>query len=127
MLSDFIHKPAAKLYDLCGSRVGFYILIEEVEGCLFVVASHQIRIHHAKETVFYLRCRSRPIIEQSLGVRFGPYRLCYDGIESDLTESNLDDDTGIWANVDDFQWLRAVQSPNWSILPESQRIDTVEI
>ncbi|PWA34132.1 CARP motif-containing protein [Artemisia annua] len=103
------------------------ILIEEVEGCLFVLASHQIRIHHAKGTDFYLRCRSRPIIEQSSGVRFAPYCLCYDGIENDLKESNLYDDTGSWANVDDFQWLRAVQSPNWSILPESQRIDTVRI
>ncbi|KAK1412822.1 hypothetical protein QVD17_34354 [Tagetes erecta] len=103
------------------------ILIEEVEGCLFVVASHQIRIHHAKESDFYLRCRSRPIIEQSFGVRFAPYCLSYDGIESDLKVSNLDDDTGSWANVDDFQWLRAVQSPNWSILPESQRIDTLII
>lgn len=103
------------------------ILIEEVEGCLFVVASHQIRIHHAKTSDFYLRCRSRPIIEQSFGVRFAPYCLFYSGIECDLKDSNLDDDTGNWANVDDFQWLRAVQSPNWSILPESQRIDTVKI
>ncbi|KAK9057767.1 hypothetical protein SSX86_022605 [Deinandra increscens subsp. villosa] len=103
------------------------ILIEQVEGCLFVVASHQIRIHHAKESDFYLRCRSRPIIEQSFGVRFAPYCLCYDGIESDLKESNLDDDTGSWANVDDFQWLRAVQSPNWSVLQERERIDTVKI
>ncbi|KAL8249622.1 hypothetical protein R6Q59_006490 [Mikania micrantha] len=108
------------------------ILIEQVEGCLFVVASHQIRIHDAKESDFYLRRRSRPIIEQSFGVRFAPYCLCYDGIESDLKESNLDlddddDDVRSWENVDDFQWLRAVQSPNWSILPESQRIDTVQI
>ncbi|KAK9058834.1 hypothetical protein SSX86_023677 [Deinandra increscens subsp. villosa] len=103
------------------------ILIEEVEGCLFVVASHQIRIHHAKESDFYLRCRSRPIIEHSFGVRFAPYCLCYDGMESDLKESNLDDDTGSWANVDDFQWLRNVQSPNWSVLQERERIDTVKI
>lgn len=103
------------------------ILIEEVEGCLFVVASHQIRIHHAKRSDFYVRCRSRPIIEQSVGVRFAPYCLCYDGIESDLKESNLYDDTGNWANVDDFQWLRAVQSPNWSILPENEHIHTLKI
>ncbi|KVI04301.1 tubulin-folding cofactor C [Cynara cardunculus var. scolymus] len=103
------------------------ILIEEVEGCLFVVASHQIRIHHAKQSDFYLRCRSRPIIEQSVGVRFAPYCLSYDGIESDLKESNLYDDAGNWANVDDFQWLRAVQSPNWSILPENEHIDSVKI
>nr|XP_043638822.1 tubulin-folding cofactor C [Erigeron canadensis]XP_043638831.1 tubulin-folding cofactor C [Erigeron canadensis] len=103
------------------------ILVEEVEGCLFVMASHQIRIHHAKMSDFYLQCRSRPIIEHSSGVRFGPYCLCYDGIESDLKEVNLYDDTGSWANVDDFQWLRAVQSPNWSILPKSQHIDMVKI
>lgn len=103
------------------------ILIEEAEGCLFVLASHQIRVHEAKLTDFYLQCRSRPIIERSCGVRFGPYRLCYDGIETDLKESNLYEDTGNWANVDDFQWLRAIQSPNWSILPESQRIDMVKI
>ncbi|KAL4573189.1 hypothetical protein LXL04_019987 [Taraxacum kok-saghyz] len=103
------------------------ILIEEVEGCLFVLASHQIRVHDAKGTDFYLQCRSRPIIERSCGVRFGPYRLSYDGIETDLKESNLYEDTGNWANVDDFQWLRALQSPNWSILPETQRIETVII
>ncbi|KAJ0810240.1 putative cyclase-associated protein CAP/septum formation inhibitor MinC [Helianthus annuus] len=64
------------------------ILIEEVEGCLFVAASHQIRIHDAKESDFYLRCRSRPIIERSSGIRFAPYRLCYgNGIRMVITET----------------------------------------
>lgn len=103
------------------------VLIEEVEGCVFVMASHQIRIHHAKGTDFYLRARSRPIIEDCSGVRFAPYCLCYDGIEEDLKKSNLNEETGNWANVDDFRWLRAVQSPNWSVLPESDRIGTVNI
>lgn len=103
------------------------VLIEEVEGCVFVLASHQIRIHHTKGSDFYLRVRSRPIIEDCIGVRFAPYCLGYDGIERDLKESNLDEETGNWANVDDFRWLKAVQSPNWSILPESERIDRVTI
>ncbi|KAL8109119.1 tubulin-folding cofactor C [Apium graveolens] len=103
------------------------VLIEEVEGCVFVMASHQIRIHHARGTDFYLRVRSRPIIEYCSGVRFAPYCLGYIEIDSDLKKSNLDEETGNWANVDDFKWLRAVQSPNWSILPESDRIATVNI
>ncbi|KAM7513610.1 hypothetical protein LguiA_003193 [Lonicera macranthoides] len=103
------------------------ILIEEVEGCVFVLASHQIRIHHAKGSDFYLRVRSRPIVEDSSGVRFAPYCLSYDGIEKDLKELNLDVETGNWANVDDFRWLRAVQSPNWSILPENERIHEINI
>lgn len=103
------------------------IFIEEVEGCVFVLASHQIRIHHAKGSDFYLRVRSRPIIEESNGVRFAPYCLSYQGIQEDLKDSGLDEETGNWANVDDFQWLRAVQSPNWSTLPENERIGTVNV
>ncbi|KAK6923396.1 Tubulin binding cofactor C-like domain [Dillenia turbinata] len=103
------------------------ILIEEVENCLFVLASHQIRIHHAKGTDFYLRVRSRPIIEDSNGVRFAPYCLSYDGVEKELKDSSLDEETGNWANVDDFKWLRAMQSPNWCILPESERVGAIVI
>jgi hypothetical protein len=103
------------------------ILMEEVEGCVFVLASHQIRVHHAKKSDFYLRVRSRPIIEDCAEVRFAPYCLSYDGIDKDLKESNLDMETGNWENVDDFKWLRAVQSPNWSILPENDRIDAVKL
>ncbi|KAK9111021.1 hypothetical protein Scep_018540 [Stephania cephalantha] len=103
------------------------ILIEEVEGCLFMLASHQIRIHHARESDLYLRVRSRPIIEDSNGVRFAPYRLCYEGIERDLKDSGLDEETGNWENVDDFRWLRAVQSPNWSVLPEEERVPMVNV
>ncbi|XP_052210882.1 tubulin-folding cofactor C [Diospyros lotus] len=103
------------------------VLIEEVEGCMLVLASHQIRIHHAKGSDFYLRVRSRPIIEDCSAVRFAPYCLSYDGIEKDLKESNLDEETGNWANVDDFRWLKAVQSPNWSVLPENERIDRITI
>jgi hypothetical protein len=36
------------------------------------------------------------------------------------------DETGEWENVDDFRWLRAVQSPNWSILPPSERVSVNE-
>ncbi|KAK6118385.1 hypothetical protein DH2020_047802 [Rehmannia glutinosa] len=103
------------------------VLIEGAEGCVFVLASHQIRIHNAKNCDFYLRVRSRPIIEDSNGVRFAPYCLSYQGIEKDLTEANLGEETGNWMNVDDFRWLRAVQSPNWSVLPENERIGMVDV
>ncbi|KAJ6809380.1 tubulin-folding cofactor C [Iris pallida] len=104
----------------CGPVLGS-ILIEEVTGCLFMLASHQIRIHGAKESDFYLRVRSRPIIEDSRGVRFAPYGFSYEGIEEELAGSGLGEETGNWANVDDFKWLRAVQSPNWCVIPEEER------
>ncbi|KAL2935675.1 Tubulin-folding cofactor C [Bienertia sinuspersici] len=116
----FIHKlKNCKVY--AGPALGS-VLIDDVEGCVFVLASHQIRIHNARQCDFYLRVRSHPIIEDSSKVRFAPYCLQYDGIEDDLRESRLDEENGSWANVDDFKWLRAVQSPNWSVLPENERI-----
>ncbi|KAL0911969.1 hypothetical protein M5K25_017909 [Dendrobium thyrsiflorum] len=96
------------------------ILIEDVNNCLFMLASHQIRIHQAKECDFYLRVRSRPIIEDCSGLRFAPYRLLYEGIDKDLSDSGLAEETRNWANVDDFLWLRAVQSPNWCLIPEEE-------
>lgn len=60
------------------------VLIEKVEGFVFVLASHQIRIHNAKRCDFYLRARSRPIIEDSSGVRFALYCLRCNGIEKDI-------------------------------------------
>jgi hypothetical protein len=103
------------------------VLIEDVERCTFVMAAHQIRIHKARATDFYLRVRSRPIIEDCSGVRFAPHALKYVGIEEDLRDSGLEEDTGNWANVDDFKWLRAVQSPNWCLVPEEERLPTLDI
>lgn len=103
------------------------VLIEEAEGCVFMLASHQIRIHHAERCDFYLRVRSRPIIEDCNRVRFAPYSLRYDGIEKHLEDANLNEETSNWVNVDDFKWLRAVQSPNWSVLPENERLEMVDI
>ncbi|WCJ31891.1 C-CAP/cofactor C-like domain-containing protein [Euphorbia peplus] len=110
----------------CGPVIGS-ILIEEVEKCVFVLASHQIRIHYAHGCDFYLRVRSRPIIEDCGGVRFAPYCLKYEGIEEDMRAAGLAEETGNWSIVDDFKWLRAVQSPNWCLLETSERVGVVEI
>uniref|UniRef100_A0A0D9VH35 C-CAP/cofactor C-like domain-containing protein n=1 Tax=Leersia perrieri TaxID=77586 RepID=A0A0D9VH35_9ORYZ len=103
------------------------VLIEDVERCTFVMAAHQIRIHEARATDFYLRVRSRPIIEDCSGVRFAPHALRYEGIEEDLRDAGLEEETGNWANVDDFKWLRAVQSPNWCLVPEEERLQIIDI
>jgi hypothetical protein len=71
--------------------------------------------------------RSRPIIEDCSGVRFAPYVLNYEGIEEDLKDSGLEEETGNWANVDDFKWLKAMQSPNWCLVPEEEWFQTVNI
>jgi hypothetical protein len=101
-------------------------LIEEVENCVLMLASHQIRIHQTKRTDLYLRVRSRPIVEYTREVRVAPYAFTYEGIKEDLIEASLQEETGLWQSVDDFRWLRAIPSPNWSILPEVDRLPLVD-
>ncbi|XP_078444695.1 C-CAP/cofactor C-like domain-containing protein [Wolffia australiana] len=103
------------------------VLIDGVEGCVLMLASHQVRIHRSIGTDFYLRVRSRPIVEECRGVRFAPFGLRYDGIEEEMRDCGLAEETGNWAMVDDFCWLRAAQSPNWCVLPEEERCGSVDI
>jgi tubulin-specific chaperone C len=36
--------------------------------------------------------------------------------------TNEEADKNQWDQVDDFKWLKADHSPNWSLLPEQDRI-----
>ncbi|KAF4637934.1 hypothetical protein G7Y89_g164 [Cudoniella acicularis] len=83
---------------------------------IIVVASRQVRMHDCKNVDVYLHCASRPIIEDCSNVRFAPIPECY---KSDSVESIQNR----WDQVDDFKWLKAEHSPNWSVLPEEQRLD----
>lgn len=66
------------------------VLIEGAE--VFVLASHHIRIHNAKNCDFYLRVRSRPKIE----IRIASYCLRYQGKEEDHAGANLGEETENW-------------------------------
>ena len=56
---------------LCG-RVRGPVHITGVEGSTLVIDSRQVRMHECKDCVVYLRCSSRPIIEDCKGIRFAP-------------------------------------------------------
>jgi hypothetical protein len=96
------------------------VLIEEVQGSLFMLASHQIRIHSTTATDFYLRVRSRPIVEYTKGIRFAPYAFHYFGIEKDLQAANLMEETGRYF-LCDFTIL--LQAPVlWFIISSSLQV-----
>jgi hypothetical protein len=89
--------------------------ITGVENSIITVVSRQVRMHHCKDVDIYLLCSSRPIIEDCSNVRFAPIPTCYMP-SSDIPKENH------WDQVDDFKWLKSEHSPNWSILPESERL-----
>lgn len=90
----------------------------------------QVRIHSSSDTDFYLHIRSRPIIEHSQQLRFAPMAPAtllalqqaggaVDASAGDGTSSSEDD---TWRQVEDFGWVKATQSPNWSVVaPEARQ------
>ncbi|KAL6225090.1 hypothetical protein ACLB2K_003942 [Fragaria x ananassa] len=70
--------------------------------------------------------RNRRVYDFGPGFMRGEADGIYSGIEEELRETSLDEETENWGNVDDFLWLRAVQSPNWSVLPEIERVGLID-
>ncbi|KAL8185336.1 UNVERIFIED_CONTAM: hypothetical protein K2H54_047367 [Gekko kuhli] len=107
---------------LCGP-VSTSALVEDCSGCLLALACQQLRTHHVTQTSFYVRVTSRAMLEDCSGVRFAPYTWSYVGIEADFETSGLDRSRDNWSQVDDFNWLARDQpSPNWSVIPEEERV-----
>lgn len=89
--------------------------VTSVRDSVVMVAARQVRVHECERTTFYLHCGSRPIIEDCKSVRFAKAPGCY------LTDKQKAE-TNMYDQVDDFKWLKATPSPNWSVLPDEQAI-----
>ena len=107
--------------------------ISNVRNSTLIISSRQLRLHECKNCVIYLRCSSRPIIEDCTGIKFAPIPpACVDHLSSRLVINYCATDlmfqdpiihecshpatANLWDQVDDFKWLRGEQSPNWSVL-----------
>lgn len=105
----------------CGPVPGS-IFVDNCEKCIFIIACQQLRVHHTQNSQFYLHVTSRAIIEDTSAVLFAPYNWNYARKEMDFKESGLNESINNWDDVDDFNWLASDKhSPNWDVLPESQR------
>ncbi|XP_037010588.2 tubulin-specific chaperone C [Artibeus jamaicensis] len=107
---------------LCGP-VTTSVFLDECSECVLAVACQQLRVHTTRDTRIFLQVTSRAIVEDCNGIQFAPYTWNYPGIDKDFEGSGLDRSKNNWNDVDDFNWLaRDVPSPNWSILPEEERM-----
>ncbi|KAK4036589.1 tubulin-specific chaperone C isoform X1 [Daphnia magna] len=111
---------------IVGGPVQTSVFLEDCFRSTFVIGCQQMRIHKTKECDFYLHIGSRIIIEDCHACRFAPYdRILnreYLGKEEEFNQAKLELAVNHWNSIDDFNWLSTEQSPNWSILPENERI-----
>nr|XP_023676242.1 tubulin-specific chaperone C [Paramormyrops kingsleyae] len=106
---------------LCGPVSGS-VFVDDCSGCTLAVPCQQLRTHNTGDTRIYLHVTSRAIIEDCTGVSFAPFSWTYPALDADFEASGLDKCRNNWSQVDDFNWLAAdTPSPNWTLIPESER------
>ena len=95
--------------------------IKNCQGCHFVLACQQVRIHDCENVNFYLHVTGSAIIEGCRNLCFAPYTLDYENKISDFERSGLNPSINRWDKVEDFNWLNeSEQSPNFKNLQESE-------
>ncbi|KAH9905913.1 tubulin binding cofactor C [Xylariomycetidae sp. FL2044] len=100
---------------IIAGQVNGPVHITGVEDSVVVVAARQVRMHECKNVDVYLHCTSHPIIEDCSAMLFAQLPELY------IQKSNKAA-TNQWDQVDDFKWLKSEPSPNWSVMPQEQRI-----
>ncbi|XP_075908140.1 tubulin-specific chaperone C [Petromyzon marinus] len=108
---------------LCGP-VATSVFLDDCKGCKVVVACRQFRAHRSEDTDFYVDVASKAIIEDCVRVRFAPYNLSYPGLDGHFKDARMEGHGQTWNGINDFNWLADVPSPNWSMIPEDERVPT---
>jgi tubulin-specific chaperone C len=105
--------------------------VTDLKNSVLVITCRQLRMHECHDVVVYLHCTSRPIIEDCSGVKFTTLPQTHLDLvqlaQSNITSSegapgSLHDSKNMYDQVDDFKWLKSEPSPNWSVLPPSERV-----
>ncbi|KAJ5111266.1 Tubulin binding cofactor C [Penicillium argentinense] len=100
---------------ICG-QVNGPAHITGVDHSVMVVSCRQFRMHNCSDVDVYLSCSSNPIIEDCTNIRFGRIPKAYAPNHDRLDHEDH------WSQVEDFKWIKAEPSPNWSLLDPSDAV-----
>jgi len=106
---------------ITGPIAGPIHITSVTNSILLVSSARQFRMHRSQDVDVYLYVSSRPIIEDCDGIRFAPLPKGFledRGVES---KGRGQETEGMWDQVQDFNWLRAEQSPHWSVMRPEER------
>ncbi len=103
------------------------IFARKCTGCTFAFGAKQLRFREAHNCTVLAACHSRPVIEASTGLRFGCWRLWYQGLQAHLTAAKIDVWANKWNHVYDFDTAQgAGGTVNWSSLDSPQEISAAK-
>ena len=121
-LSSSLHLTHLTHCQLLSGPVTGPVHLTSCHSSTFHLACHQLRIHHSTHLTLHLFASSTPIIEHSSHITFDPtYRLRYPHHTTDWAEAGMQGRRNAAAvRVEDFNWLRVQQSPNWRYAAEGE-------
>ena len=100
------------------------VFVREVYDSRLHICARQLRIHDSKNTIWFTKTASPPIIEDCSDMSFTGFTVTYPQLVAQMAANGLDDPQLGWFNgvetykqVKDFKWHRAQASPNWCLLP----------
>ncbi|KAI9202252.1 tubulin binding cofactor C-domain-containing protein [Polychytrium aggregatum] len=96
------------------SPVSGSILLDSCIDCVLILACRQYRMHQSHNTRIHLYVGSKPIIEDCDGLEFNDYPV-FTGSLGRLETSGLSALGNHFSEVEDFNWLKQHQSPNWRV------------
>jgi len=104
------------------------VFVRNCSNCTFTVACGQLRTRDCQNCTFNLYCKTEPVIETSLNMKFGPFNGAYPGHRGDLLDAELggedvsDVNDDKWQNVFDFNDPSKTGEKNWRLLrPDEQQ------
>ena len=92
------------------------VYVEDCAGCSFFLCAQQLRIHRTAESDFHVKAVAGPIIEGCSGLVFGPIDRAHRSLRGHLAEHGMLRKPNLWRDVKDFRWLKAQQSPHFSLV-----------
>ncbi|KAL1410009.1 hypothetical protein Q8F55_004011 [Vanrija albida] len=84
--------------------LGGSAMLSGLTRCVLLLGAQQFRLHASSETAVFLHVGSLPVIEGCSAVFFGPHPAR---------------EGGQYAQVQDFDWVRAGKSPHFSVLADA--------
>lgn len=115
--------------------IGSSALFYDCKDCLITLAAKQLRFHDSERVALQLHTLSGPVIEHCRRMLFSPHDLRYPGIQDHVNAASLGElpecgaktVSGMWSDIQDFNWHKRQASPNWRIPPADLRRQPLQL
>ncbi|CAO3686799.1 unnamed protein product [Umbelopsis ramanniana] len=103
---------------IIAGRVSGSILIYGCKRTIILAECHQFRMHDSTTVKLLISVSSHPIMEDSQDIEIGPYHTQL-ALSNDNALEHVERPKNYYDHMEDFNWLKQQESPNWRLMDTS--------